>query len=155
MANRRMIGQALQNSSEMLKVYLSHILQLERQKQGDAAAAAQAQQSQDAQFDLSIIPKVASGDFNPAAFTPPQRARIGGKVNLDTLFPSDQQRGGKGIGESVGKADTLSKLPTDPELLSMLRGVGINTDDQYGSMDPSLGEGPTKETPQVVTQALE
>ena len=154
MANRRMIGEALQSSSQMVRMYLSHILDLERQKQAQAASSAAAQQGRDDQFDLTMIPKMSSGEFNPANLTPPQRTRIGEKVNLDTLYPSDEMRSGKVVGDKVTGADSLAKLPSDNELTSLLRAVGINPDPTHIPL-PDGAEGPTQNIPPAVQQAMD
>lgn len=154
MASRRSIGKALQSSADMVQTYLGHLLQLERQKQSAAASAEAAKHSQDAQFDLSMIPRIASGEFNPATLAPTEATRMGGKVNLQTLYPSDVKRSGKVIGDTIGKANDLSSLPTDPELKAMLQAVGIDTSDPPGTLRPGES-GPNPPLPPAVQMAMD
>lgn len=104
----------------------------------------QNQQEQDAsQVAAQLIPKIASGEIDPAQLTPQMTSRLRDKLGIDPskLSPSQSNRIDATLaGKGEGGATDLSNVDTGGQFISKLRGAGVQA--ATPNLEAAINAGP-------------
>lgn len=136
---RRRLAAAAAGMQNMADIYFRHILQ---QQAADAAQTRQDEQAK-TQAALGMVPDIRAGKVQRGMIPPDQLARLEEFVDIDAIFPSNQEISSR-IGAGIEGAKNPTELPSGIQgITDMLRASG-------GDVSPTLRQTPMEGGPNTL-----